>query len=102
MTGGVALSTDASKNFSELFSRHLGLAEDRSERPWSQFTVERHNDRCVVSPKLHVTAALADLGEAVLPQGSDDGFSAQQWERRAHAESWKVVTTGVSKEAGSD
>lgn len=48
-----------------------------------------------------MTAALAGLGEAVLPRGSDARSSAQFRECRAHAESWRVVTTGVSTKAGS-
>ena len=62
----------------------------------------RHDDRWVVSPELHVTAALAELGDAVLPEGSDDGCSAQYWERWTQAVSWNAVTTGGSKETGSD
>jgi hypothetical protein len=63
--------------------------------------VERHDHGQAVSPKLHVTASLADLGESDTDQGANNARAAEDRKRRTHAESWKVVTTGFSNETGS-
>jgi hypothetical protein len=85
----------------ELLGRHLSLAKDGAERPWGQLAVQRHDHGQVVSTKLHVTASLADLGESDTDQGTDNARAAEDGTRWTHAESWKVVTTGFSNEAGS-
>jgi hypothetical protein len=41
---------------------------------------------------------LADLDETNTPERADDVCSAENRERRAHAESWNVVTMGFSND----
>lgn len=85
----------------ELLGRHLSLAKDGAERPLGQLAMERHDHGQAVSPKLHVTASLADLGESDTDQGADNARAAEDRKRWTHPESWKVVTTGLSNETGS-
>ena len=50
------------KKFSELLLREVGLTQDGTKSPASQFLMERHDDSPAVSvPQLRVATSLPDL-----------------------------------------
>ena len=74
--------------------------QDRAERAGRKLPMHRHDDRSASVPELHMTTALADLHETGLGQSSDDLGTADDRQRRAHAESWTVAMIGGSMASG--
>lgn len=85
----------------ELLNCQRCLSEDRAEGSRGQLAVKRHNHGQMFSAQLDVTASLADLDGSRTYEATDNRCPAEDWKRRTHAESWKVVTTGFSNEIGS-
>jgi len=73
-----------------------GLSQDRAQRARCELAVQRDDDRATAPAELHVAASLADLLITDLGKSHDDSATADDGERRAHAESWTVAMIGGS------
>jgi hypothetical protein len=85
----------------EFRRRERGLPQDRAQRPGSELTMQRDDDRATVPAELHVTASVADLLITHFGKSDDDSGAADDGERRTHAESWTVAMIGGSMSSGS-
>lgn len=72
----------------------------RTQRARSKLPVERDDDHLPAPPQLDVTASLARLHVPHFGKGGDDGGTAYDRERRAHAESRTVAMIGGSTSSG--
>ena len=89
------------QEFEELLDRQFRLADDRAKRHGCEFPVQRNDDGQVCLAQLHVTSALTDSRESSVDERVDRICSADDRERRVHAESWNVVTIGWLRSNGS-